>query len=235
MTELFTIKGWTPDAAAEAIRVRVPNFAEGACDARYAQLRRTVREALVNKGIMTIRTFTSAVLYMLYGNDVYRESTLPDYYISDITMYLAWKKEREGSMPLPPNIEVTINNTPPGGANGRHFADFSGIERRILEHTHGTVTGRTSSSTQTIQDYLSSKLGKEPTMITKTPVFEKRVFINGVDATILSDDKLFETIETLEREVERLNAIQAKPQKLGKKIAKLYKDIDRIKAYVDAR
>lgn len=66
-------------------------------------------------------------------------------------------------------------------------------------------------------------------------LFEKRVYIRGVDASTLNDDQIFTIIEEAEHEAERMSQIQNKPQKLGKKIEKICRDIEKIKEYVDNR
>lgn len=235
MAEIFVIRGWTPDAAAAEIRSKVPCFPAGMDNASYLQVRKSVREEIVRLRIPTIRPFTSAVLYCLYKDEIFQGVTLPDYHVSDVKLYREWSKDREGSTPLPPNIKVTVHNAGSGGTNGRHFADLSGMGLRPGMFKPQVEPIELWALKASAQSLFSSQLGKEPTMITKTPVFEKRVFINGQAAASMTDDQLFEVIENLEREVARLDAIQAKPEKLGKKITKLEKAIDRIKAYVDAR
>lgn len=78
----------------------------------------------------------------------------------------------------------------------------------------------------------------EVTMLPKanTPkLIEKKTFINGVDASTLTDDQIFSVIKQAEAEIEGLELINNKPEKLGKKIAKLQKAIEKVRQYVDER
>lgn len=70
---------------------------------------------------------------------------------------------------------------------------------------------------------------------TQTKLIETRVFIKGVDASTMSDDAIFQAIAEAELEIDRLEQINNKPEKLGRKITKLYKAIAKVKAYVDNR
>lgn len=79
---------------------------------------------------------------------------------------------------------------------------------------------------------------KEETMslINKeTKLIETRIFINGVDASTLTDDQIFQAIGRAEHQIKELEMIENKPAKLGKKIEKAYKAIEKVKAYVDGR
>lgn len=78
----------------------------------------------------------------------------------------------------------------------------------------------------------------EVTMLPKantTKLIEKKTFINGVDASTLTDDQIFNVIKQAEAEIEGLELINNKPEKLGKKIAKLQKAIEKVRQYVDER
>lgn len=68
-----------------------------------------------------------------------------------------------------------------------------------------------------------------------TKLIEKKTFINGVDASTLTDDQIFNVIKQAEAEIEGLELINNKPEKLGKKIAKLQKAIEKVRQYVDER
>lgn len=70
---------------------------------------------------------------------------------------------------------------------------------------------------------------------TQTKLIETRVFIKGVDASTMSDDAIFQAIAEAELEIDRLEQINNKPEKLGRKITKLCKAIAKVKAYVDNR
>lgn len=70
---------------------------------------------------------------------------------------------------------------------------------------------------------------------TQSKLIETRIFINGVDAATLTDDQIFQAIGQAEHQIKELEMIENKPEKLGKKISKLYKAIEKVKAYVDGR
>ena len=64
---------------------------------------------------------------------------------------------------------------------------------------------------------------------------ETKIFLNGRDASDFSDAEIFSAIAQVEGEIERLEKIKHKPEKLKKAIAKLESDIDDAVKYVDAR
>lgn len=64
---------------------------------------------------------------------------------------------------------------------------------------------------------------------------ETKVFINGADASGLSDNQIFQHIAKLEMEMDKLIGIRAKSVKKDAAIAALQADIDALVAYVDAR
>ena len=64
---------------------------------------------------------------------------------------------------------------------------------------------------------------------------ETKTFINGADASELSDNQIFQRIAKLEGEMDKLVGIRAKSVKKDAAIAALQSDIDALVAYVDAR
>lgn len=71
--------------------------------------------------------------------------------------------------------------------------------------------------------------------IKNATLIEKRTFINGVDASTMSDDDIFQVIAKAESEAQNLETILDKPEKLIKKIAGMCKAIAKVKQYVDNR
>jgi hypothetical protein len=76
------------------------------------------------------------------------------------------------------------------------------------------------------------QLRKEEPM---TKNIETKTFIQGEDAASMSDSQIFTKIADLERKIEGLNKIVAKPQKLKNVIHELQLDIDKLVAFVDSR
>ncbi len=60
---------------------------------------------------------------------------------------------------------------------------------------------------------------------TDQAIVQVRTFVNGVDASTLSDDQVFKTIGNLEGEIAKLEAIQNKPKALTARIEKFKQDI----------
>lgn len=74
---------------------------------------------------------------------------------------------------------------------------------------------------------------KEPTMTAK--LIENKVYINGTDATDLSDKEIFVLIAKTEAEIDRMKAIKTPSKKLAAAIDKLQEDVVKLAAYVDER
>ncbi len=71
---------------------------------------------------------------------------------------------------------------------------------------------------------------KEPIM-----KFETKVFINGVDASTLTDDQIFGEIRRAEKRIEELKAIKTPTKKLADNITKLEEYAADLAKYVDSR
>lgn len=69
----------------------------------------------------------------------------------------------------------------------------------------------------------------------RTPIIETRVFIKGKDASLFSDEAIFEVIADLEARIFRANNIGNKPKRLVDLIQKTQADIDALVQYVDNR
>ena len=81
------------------------------------------------------------------------------------------------------------------------------------------------NQTETIQ--------KEPAMTAK--LIENKVYINGTDATGLSDKEIFVLIAKTEVEIDKMKAIKTPSKKLAAAIDKLQKDVVKLAIYVDER
>lgn len=79
-------------------------------------------------------------------------------------------------------------------------------------------------------------LKQEPTiMATKAPAFETRHFVDGVDASDLSDDALIEAIKRLEKELEAMSTVKTVSKKIQGKIDQLDSQRLAIAALLDSR
>ena len=74
---------------------------------------------------------------------------------------------------------------------------------------------------------------KEPAMTAK--LIENKVYINGTDATGLSDKEIFVLIAKTEAEIDKLKAIKTPSKKLAAAIDKLQEDVVKLATYVDER
>lgn len=74
---------------------------------------------------------------------------------------------------------------------------------------------------------------KEVTM-TKN-LIESKVFVNGTDATDMSDAEIFRLIAKTEDEIGKLKAIKTPSKKLSDAISKLESDVIKLAEYVDSR
>ena len=81
------------------------------------------------------------------------------------------------------------------------------------------------NQTETIQ--------KEPAMTAK--LIENKVYINGTDATGLSDKEIFVLIAKTEAEIDKMKAIKTPSKKLAAAIDKLQEDVVKLATYVDER
>lgn len=70
---------------------------------------------------------------------------------------------------------------------------------------------------------------------TRAPTIETKVMIHGRDASGMSDGEIFALIAKLEREIEGMLKIEAKPKKLLAAVDVLRADIAKLVAYVDER
>ena len=74
---------------------------------------------------------------------------------------------------------------------------------------------------------------KEPAMTAK--LIENKVYINGTDATDLSDKEIFVLIAKTEAEIDKMKAIKTPSKKLAAAIDKLQEDVVKLATYVDER
>ena len=81
------------------------------------------------------------------------------------------------------------------------------------------------NQTETIQ--------KEPTMTAK--LIENKVYINGTEATGLSDKEIFVLIAKTEVEIDKMKAIKTPSKNLAAAIDKMQEDVRKLATYVDER
>ena len=74
---------------------------------------------------------------------------------------------------------------------------------------------------------------KESAMTAK--LIENKVYINGTDATGLSDKEIFVLIAKTEAEIDKMKAIKTPSKKLAAAIDKLQEDVVKLATYVDER
>ena len=66
-------------------------------------------------------------------------------------------------------------------------------------------------------------------------LIESKVFVNGTDATGMSDGEIFSLIAKTEAEITKLEAIKTPSKKLAAAIDKLQEDVVKLATYVDER
>ena len=91
----------------------------------------------------------------------------------------------------------------------------------------------TAAVNETINQTTSETTQKEPAMTAK--LIENKVYINGTDATGLSDKEIFVLIARTEAEIDKLKAIKTPSKKLAAAIDKLQEDVVKLATYVDER
>lgn len=100
--------------------------------------------------------------------------------------------------------------------------------QKILDAMHTTVTG-----VQLLTDSIPVPT-KEPAM-SRAPAFETKHFVDGQDATTITDEGLIHAIRRLETEIEALGEIKTKSNKITSKIEELNKQREAIAALLDSR
>lgn len=89
----------------------------------------------------------------------------------------------------------------------------------------------TSAVNETINQTETTQ--KEPAMTAK--LIENKMYINGTDATGLSDKEIFVLIAKTEAEIDKMKAIKTPSKKLAAAIDKLQEDVVKLANYVDER
>ena len=92
----------------------------------------------------------------------------------------------------------------------------------VNEAINQTTTKTTTKTTE-----------KEPAMTAK--LIENKVYINGTEATGLSDKEIFVLIAKTEDEIDKLKAIKTPSKKLAAAIDKMQEDVVKLATYVDER
>ena len=80
-----------------------------------------------------------------------------------------------------------------------------------------------------------SSTTEEPTMNDNTPTIETKTFIQGEDASNMTDAQIFNRIAKLEDEIDKLSKIKNQPKKLQALIQTKQDDINKLIEFVDAR
>ena len=90
-----------------------------------------------------------------------------------------------------------------------------------------------AEDTAAVTEAINQTTQKEPTMTVK--LIENKVYINGTDATGLSDKEIFVLIAKTEAEIDKMKAIKTSSKKLAAAIDKLQEDVVKLATYVDER
>ena len=90
-----------------------------------------------------------------------------------------------------------------------------------------------AEDTAAVNEAINQTTQKEPAMTAK--LIENKVYINGTDATGLSDKEIFVLIAKTEAEIDKLKAIKTPSKKLAAAIDKLQEDVVKLATYVDER
>ena len=90
-----------------------------------------------------------------------------------------------------------------------------------------------AEDTAAVNEAINQTTEKEPAMTAK--LIENKVYINGTDATGLSDKEIFVLIAKTEVEIDKLKAIKTPSKKLAAAIDKLQEDVVNLATYVDER
>ena len=90
-----------------------------------------------------------------------------------------------------------------------------------------------AEDTAAVDEAINQTIQKEPAMTAK--LIENKVYINGTDATGLSDKEIFVLIAKTEAEIDKMKAIKTPSKKLAAAIDKLQEDVVKLAAYVDER
>ena len=90
-----------------------------------------------------------------------------------------------------------------------------------------------AEDTAAVNETTTETTEKEPAMTAK--LIENKVYINGTDATGLSDKEIFVLIAKTEAEIDKMKAIKTSSKKLAAAIDKLQEDVVKLATYVDER
>lgn len=101
------------------------------------------------------------------------------------------------------------------------------IRRDPVNNCYWVVTEPSSTTLKT------ATTEEEPTM--SKNLIESKVFVNGTDATGMSDSEIFSLIAKTEAEIAKLEAIKTPSKKLQGAIQKLKTDVGALAEYVDSR
>jgi hypothetical protein len=79
-----------------------------------------------------------------------------------------------------------------------------------------------------------NKINQEKIM-TPEQVFQERKYIDGVNAKELTDEDIYNVINDVEKEIERLNKMKTKPKKVEAKIKAFEEQLKKLVEFVDSR
>ena len=90
-----------------------------------------------------------------------------------------------------------------------------------------------AEDTAAVNEAINQTTEKETIMTAK--LIENKVYINGTEATGLSDKEIFVLIAKTEVEIDKMKAIKTPSKKLAAAIDKLQEDVVKLATYVDER
>ena len=90
-----------------------------------------------------------------------------------------------------------------------------------------------AEDTAAVNEAINQTIQKETIMTAK--LIENKVYINGTDATGLSDKEIFVLIAKTEVEIDKMKAIKTPSKKLAAAIDKMQEDVVKLATYVDER
>lgn len=117
----------------------------------------------------------------------------------------------------------------------RHKRPKSGVLNKLCELRLLRYNSATYSYIVVAEPKNVNKVETEKEIIMSNANIENKVFIQGKDATEMTDAQIFSLIAKLESEQDKLSQIKNKPKKLVAAIHALTLDIEMLVEYVDGR
>jgi len=147
----------------------------------------------------------------------------------------------EGGQGIDPWYDSLYDPGDPRQVEQRKRGDLTGIEMRVLKACdvappgeltmlYGAGTGRVSSN-----EPETSNIQKAPIMSNPSPInIETRVFIDDVQASVLTVDQLHQKVREQEAVIKDLEKIENKSKKLGAEITRRHESIKALNEYIDS-